>query len=383
MGVFWFILALLIVIMVHEAGHFTMAKKLGFKATKFYVGFGPPLWKRRKGETEYGIAAIPAGGYVKIVGMNPFEEVPPEDQPRSYPNKPIWQRVLVILGGPLTHWPLAFIVLFFAFTVVGYPTDKATNQIDAVEQGSPADGAGLEPGDLIVAVNGDPSRSWEATRGVIRSNANETVEFTVEREGERLDVEVPLGSALFAEDGRLLEGVGPGEDVRDPKEGEVVTGYLGVTPQAEVNHSPVNATTQAGYLVWDMTYRSVTSLGDVFAPLVNGDLIDAIQGERERPRGVGLVGAGRIANQAVDEGDLLFFLGFLANLTIFIGIMNLLPLPPLDGGHLAILAIEKVRGKPVDMRKVIPVAAAVISFFLIMFLAFLYFDLVKPLEVPL
>ena len=382
MGILYFIVAVLIVIMVHEAGHFTAAKKLGFKATKFFVGFGPPIWSTKKGETEYGVAMIPAGGYVKIVGMNPYEEVPPEDQPRSYPNKPLWQRAIVILGGPATHWPLAFLVLFFAFTTFGFPTDVATNSVAMVEPASPAQEAGLQPGDEIVAAEGKPTNSWEETRRIIRSNPNETVGFTVERDGKRIDVDVPLGTALFDADGSLIKGVGPGEEVPDPKPGQEITGYLGVSPEPELNHSPINAAKQSATGVWEITYQSVTRLGDVFAPLFNGDLLDAVRGEGERPQGVGLVGAGRIAGQAVDAGRFLEFFEFLAVLTIFIGIMNLLPLPPLDGGHLLVLAIEKVRGKPVDMRKVIPVAAAVISFFLILFLAFLYLDLVRPIEVP-
>jgi membrane-associated protease RseP (regulator of RpoE activity) len=383
MGIFLFILAILIVIMVHEAGHLTVAKLLGFKATKFFVGFGPPLWSIRKGETEYGIAAIPAGGYVKIVGMNPFEETPPEDQSRAYPNKPIWQRALLLLGGPATHWPLAFLVLFSAFTAFGFPTDQATNNIAIVEPGSPAADAGLQPADEIVEVNGEPSRSWEDTRRVIRSHANETVEFTVLRDGERVTVDVPLGTAIFDKDGQLVKGVKPGDPIPDPKPGQLTTGYLGVSPKPELNHSPINAVSQSGQMVWDMTYDAVTKIGSVFAPVFNGDLWNAVRGQGERPQGVGLVGAGRIAGEVFSRGLFVDYAMFLAYLTIFIGIMNLLPLPPLDGGHLAVLAVEKIRGKPVDMRRVIPVAAAVISFFLIMFIAFLYLDLVKPIEVPL
>jgi membrane-associated protease RseP (regulator of RpoE activity) len=383
MGVFLFILAVLIIIMVHESGHFTAAKLLGFKATKFFVGFGPPIWSKRKGETEYGIAMIPAGGYVKIVGMNPFEEVPPEDEPRAYPNKPLWQRAILILGGPATHWPLAFLVLFFAFTAFGFPTDKATNEVAVVEPASPAAEAGLQPGDRIVAVNGRPSESWEETRSVIRSHPNEKVEFTVVRDGDRVNVDVPLGTALFARDGHLIKGAPAGQPIPDPKPGQEITGYLGVSPAPVTNHSPINAAKQSVTLTWDITYDAVTKIGSVFAPVFNGNLWDAIRGQGERPQGVGLIGAGRIAGEVFSAGRFLDYATFLAYLTIFIGIMNLLPLPPLDGGHLAVLAIEKVRGKPVDMRRVIPVAAAVISFFLILFLAFLYLDLVKPLEVPL
>src|SRR5918992_5714439 len=119
--------------MIHEAGHFTVAKAFGFKATKFFVGFGPRIWSVTRGETEYGIAAIPAGGFVKIVGMNPYEEVSPEDVPRSYPNKPRWQRALLLVAGSATHWVVAFVLLAITAMTIGFPTGRATNEVASIE----------------------------------------------------------------------------------------------------------------------------------------------------------------------------------------------------------------------------------------------------------
>src|SRR5687767_1896976 len=128
-GVLLFIAALLFVIMIHEAGHFVAAKLLGFKATKFFIGFGPTLWSFRKGETEYGVKLIPAGGFVKIVGMNPYEDIAPEDESRSYPNRPKWQRAIMIAAGPATHWPLAFLILLVTAMTIGFPTGDVTNVV--------------------------------------------------------------------------------------------------------------------------------------------------------------------------------------------------------------------------------------------------------------
>src|SRR5919106_2539157 len=127
-----FIVGILVVVMIHESGHFLMAKLFDFKATKFFVGFGPTLWSTQRGETEYGVKALPLGGFVKIVGMNPYEEVAPEDESRSYPNKPKWQRALVLVAGSATHWVVAFVLLVFAAIAIGFPTGDATTVIESV-----------------------------------------------------------------------------------------------------------------------------------------------------------------------------------------------------------------------------------------------------------
>src|SRR5688500_13770473 len=119
--------------MIHEAGHLVAAKMFDFKATKFFIGFGPPLWSFKRGETEYGIAAIPAGGFVKIVGMNPYEEVPVDDEALSYPNMPAWQRAIVLFAGSATHFVVAFVILVVTMMTIGFPTDEATNEVAVVE----------------------------------------------------------------------------------------------------------------------------------------------------------------------------------------------------------------------------------------------------------
>lgn len=384
-GILLFVFAILLIVMVHESGHFLIAKLFGFKAPQFFVGFGPTVWSFKKGETEYGIKAIPAGGFVKIIGMNPYEEIPAEDESRSYPNKPRWQRALLLVAGSATHWVMAFVALFITAMTIGFPTGPPTNQIFAIQQGGPADRAGLEPGDRIVAVAGQETDSWGEVRSFIQTHPGEAVTFTVERDDERVDIEATIGRALFNANNRPVAVEQEGKELRDPKSGEHTAGFMGVEADAAYEtYGVVGALGRAGRLTWDVTYASVTGIDNIFAPVFNGELWDALQGEGERNREspIGVVGASRIAGESVEKGQWLEFIWFIVIFTIFIGIVNLLPLPPLDGGHLAVVAYEAVTGRTVDIRKLIPVAAVVISFFILLFLAVLYLDIARPVESP-
>ena len=387
-GVAFFIYALLIVIMIHEAGHFTVAKLFGFKATKFFLGFGPTLWSKQKGETEYGVKAFPLGGFVKIVGMSPYEEIEPEDEPRSYPNKPKWQRALLLVAGSATHWVVAFVLLLVVGMGIGIP--KVSTEIATVVDETPdgvataASLSDLEEGDRIVAVGGREVSGWEEVVSYIETRGNEVGTFTIERDGTTMDVDVPLGQVIM-KDEEVVAAAAPGDDIRAPRAGETVGGFLGVSPAAKVEQvGPIEGVKFSAGTVATFTARSVTSLDDVFAPVFNGDLWRSLgeEGERDAEGAVGIVGAGRVAGAAVQAGMYAELLSFIAGLTIFIGLMNLLPLPPLDGGHLAVLAVEKITGKTVDVRKLIPIAAVVIAFFLVLFVAVLYLDLARPIKVP-
>ena len=391
LGVLLFIVALLIVIMVHEAGHFVAAKLLGFKATKFFVGFGPTLWSFKKGETEYGVKLFPAGGFVKIVGMNPYEEVAPEDEPRAYANRPRWQRAVMIAAGPATHWPLAFIVLAVGAMTVGFPTGEVTNVVNRVESNvfgtrTPAFEAGIVPGDEITHVNGQETSTWEETRQEIRRNAGEATTFTFMRDGSEKEVTIPLGTATFDESGNLVDYAPPGSDV-ESQDGHKAVGFLGVEPAvARETMGIFEASTFSAGVVGEFTVESVKNMGQPFMQVFNGDLWEALteSGPREGTDSpVGVVGAGRVAGEVFESGLYERFITFMVGLTIFVGLINLLPLPPLDGGHLAVLGYEAVTRRTVDIRKLIPIAAAVISFFVLLFFAVLYLDLARPLQVPL
>jgi membrane-associated protease RseP (regulator of RpoE activity) len=387
-GILIFIAGILVVVMIHELGHFLTAKLFDFKATKFFVGFGPTLWSTNKGETEYGVKALPLGGFVKIVGMNPYEEVPPEDQPRSYPNKPKWQRAIVLVAGSATHWIVAFVLLFVMFAFIGEPSGAPTTEIASVSADSPAAAAGFEPGDVVVGVVGADADSWSQISGYIKANPGEDVTFEVERGGEVVEVDATIGRALFDEDGNVNAYSIDGDEIRDPQEGETEQGFLGIAPQrAVIRQGVFEAMGSAGEATWQGTVGSVKGIGEVFSQIApGGKLWDALggEGEREITEGpLGIVGAGRLAGESAQRGMYFELLGLIVGFTIFVGVMNLLPLPPLDGGHLAVLGWEAASGKHVDMRKLIPVAAAVISFFVVLFLAVLYLDLARPIKVPL
>lgn len=389
-GVLLFIIAILVVVMIHESGHFLTAKLFDFKATQFFVGFGPTLWSFRKGETEYGVKALPLGGFVKILGMNPYEEVAPEDEPRAYPNKPAWQRAIVLLAGSATHWVVAFVLLVIAAITIGFPT--ITTKVADVgfrdeSSSTPAAEAGIRPGDRIVAAGGRPVETWDDLRAVIRDHPGDSVAFTLMRGGVDRDVTVTLGKALSdAGSGELTDYAAPGETLRTPRPGEEVVGFLGVAPETSLQTAGLTtAVVDSGKRTWEITKQSVLGIGAVFSQVWDGTLWNALSGEGARAPGdgpVGIIGAGRIAGESVESGQPLSLIGLIVAFTIFVGIMNLLPLPPLDGGHLAVVAFEAITRKRVDVRKLIPIAAAVISFFVVLFIAVTYLDLARPISSP-
>lgn len=390
-GVLIVIVAILVVIMIHEAGHFLVAKAFDFKATKFFLGFGPRVWSFKRGETEYGIAAIPAGGYVKIIGMNPYEEVPPEDRARAYPNKPRWQRALVVLAGPATHWIVAFVLLAGAMMTIGVQTDEPTNQVNAISvrtEGSTertaAAEAGIRPDDRIVAIDGERTSEWEQISSFIRANPDERATLTIERDGEETTVDVHFGKAIFNEQGDVVAYAGPGDDIREPAAGEELVGFLGVEPATYFDKKGFfEALGSAGGEVVGATRSSAEGIGRIFVTVFNGDLLREVAGTGEREltedSAVGIVGFVRFAGDIFALGRVYDLILVIVQFTILVGLMNLLPLPPLDGGHLAVVAYESITKETVDIRKMIPVAAAVIAFFLVLFVAVLYLDIFRPL----
>ena len=384
LGILIFIVAILVVVMIHESGHFLVAKLFNFKAPQFFVGFGPTLWSFRRGETEYGIKAIPAGGFVKIVGMNPYESVALEDRPRAYPSKPRWQRALLLVAGSATHWLVAFVILFVTALTIGFPTERPSTAIAGIQAQTPASEAGFEPGDRIVGANGIEMDSWREVKAFIQEHPSEQVVFAVERDGEIIDIDATIGRALFNENGEVTATPKSGE-LRAPRPGEEVHGFMGIQPDVIYESFSVpGAAREAGSVTWTSTVEAVKAIPKVFLPVFNGDLWNALQGDEERTIDgpIGVVGAGRIAGESVATGRWLNLIGLIVAFTLIVGILNLLPLPPLDGGHLAVVAYEAITGRTVDIRKLIPVAAAVVSFFVVVFLAVLYLDIARPLESP-
>lgn len=395
-GIVAFVVLLLVSVMLHEWGHFASARRFGMKATEFFVGFGPRLWSIRRGETEYGIKAVPAGGYVKIVGMSDLEPVAPEDEARAFYRAPARQRAVVLVAGSTMHFVFGIGLLLFVFMALGSPAlttrlSEVTACVPATagaacsprDPQSPAAAGGLQPGDTIVAIDGTPVTGWEQLTAPIRASAGTPLTFTVERDGQRREVTVTPAAVRRP----------------DPDTGKPVTvGYVGVAPQVTMDRAgPVEAAGMALRGTRDILVGTAQALAQLPAKVV--DLVRTLAGEQERdPNGlVGIVGAADISGQlasgelppAARIGDVLLL---VASFNLFVGVFNLLPLLPLDGGHLAVLGYEqvrswwaRVRGRPepgrVDMARLMPLAYVVFVFFVGLTLLLVAADILKPVQI--
>jgi membrane-associated protease RseP (regulator of RpoE activity) len=366
-GIVIFIVALLVTILIHEAAHFGVAKAFGIKVEEFFVGFGPRLWSFRRGETEYGVKALPLGGYVRIAGMNPYEEIPPEELSRTFPAKPAWQRALVIFAGPATHFVMAFVFFALWLGLVGQPVAHGV-AVGAVERRlnghtSPAAEAGLKPGDRIVGVDGIRRPSPDQLVEYTRAHVGEPVLLTIQRDGERFTVRItPELSTLEGERvGRIGVVLSPAV-VSSDREGVAgsVTGGVRLVGSTTVE--------------FGKNLGRLFDVGRVFHELFGG-------APRQPDDPASLVGVARIAGQTAERnvGDLLQILGAL---NIVIGLLNLLPLPPFDGGHLAIIGLEKILRRKIDVRRMVPVTAAVAAFLLVFVGSLVLLDIIKPIPLP-
>jgi membrane-associated protease RseP (regulator of RpoE activity) len=370
-----FVIALVLSVMLHEAGHFLTAKWAGMKVTEFFFGFGPRLWSFRRGETEYGAKAIPAGGYVKIIGMSNLEkDIDPADEPRTYRQQSYPRRLLVAVAGILTHFVIAFLILMLVWTVVGVPNDnKPTLEVGALSRlksgASPAAEAGFKVGDRILSVDGRPITDWRELPPYIRARPGQPITFVVERDGSQATLVATPASVN--PDGEQVGFVGIGSKPLVEKVGFVDA--LG------------RSTTQLGRL----TAGSVKALGSFFSPGSLRDYGDQLTGgpaPAEENRPVSVVGIVRIADQAAKRG-LFDFLGILVLLNVFIAIFNLVPLLPLDGGHIAIATYERIRSRKgrryyADVSKLMPLTAAVVMFLVLMGLTSVWLDIVNPINLP-
>jgi membrane-associated protease RseP (regulator of RpoE activity) len=363
-----FFVALILVIVVHEAAHFGVARLFGIKVTEFYVGFGPKIWSTKRGETEVGFKWIPAGGYVKIAGMSPYEEIAPEDLPRTYGAKPRWQRALVIIAGPATHFVLAFLCFSIWLLAVGEPVEVSSPILDRVPQvldgePAPAYAAGLRQGDRVVALDGVPIGSSDAFSRYLETRVGEEIDVTVQRRAERLTVPVtPVTSIVEGEEkARIGVVLIPGRIVRETA-------------------GPVGSVTGGVREVGTALTSTVKGVTRIFGPEGVGRVVELVftDAPRRREDPTSVVGVGRVAGNIASEGNFWDILYLFGVVNVFVGFLNLLPLPPFDGGHLAVLLIEKIRGRAIDMRKVIPVSAVVAAFFIVFTVAVVYVDLVKP-----
>lgn len=389
LGVIAFILTLGFMVVFHEFGHYITAKKFGMKIEEFFIGFGPRLYSRfgkkvgpdgtvTRGETEYGIKAIPVGGYVKIFGMNPWQTIPESERGRTFGAKPSWQRAIVLSAGSMTHFILAIVIFTIMFGFIGLSDpNKPTTTVDSVDiklgkVDGPAKLAGLAHGDKIVSIDGRPVHSWEDVRAQIRTHPGTQITMLVEGTN-RSKREVSMTPVAT--------------DVADPAHPaqKLNVGQVGVLPTFEViRQSPPAAFWSGIKTTGQIIGLSVTGIGKIFSPHGISKVFTSIggSGRRTSDQPFGLVGSARLAGEVARRGQITDLIQFLTGFIVFIGVINLVPLPPLDGGHLLILLIEKINKRKVDMRKVVPVAGVVIGFFLILTFALLYLDIVRPITSP-
>ena len=362
------IVAIVSFIMVHEAGHFFAARMTGMKATEFFVGFGPKLWSVKRGETEYGVKGIPFGGYVRIIGMNPLEEVEPEDIGRTYREQLFWKKAIVVMSGVILNFVMAFLLLYGLFLATGVPGDVTTS-IGEVRQelpdGSttPAFLSGAQVGDQIVAVDGVAVGTWEEAVDLIAARPNESIVIDVIRDGAAVPLDVTLSTI-------------------ERQSGETV-GFFGVSPElAFESVGPIEAVGLAARTEWEITSLSFTALGRLIHPSSLVDLAGVLVGDTdvaEETRPVSPIGLVQIGTQAEAVGfDNVVFI--LASVNIILGIFNGLPLYPLDGGHFAVALWEKVTGREVNVRRLVPVAAAVITLMLFLGVIAIVLDVVNPIS---
>jgi membrane-associated protease RseP (regulator of RpoE activity) len=370
LGVVIFVVAILISVILHEAGHFLTAKKFGMQATQFFIGFGPTLWSTTRGETEYGIKALPFGAFVRITGMTNLDEVDPADEPRSMRNKPAWQRAIVMVAGSFMHFALAFVLLLALALGIG-----RINQGSCVgsKQASPAKAAGIKAGDKIIAVGGTPVHNWTQLGVAIRAHPiGKPVSVTVLRDGKR----ITLDATPARIPGCKGSCIGIGEAVVFQRS------------------SPVGAVAFAGSSFGEVFVGSAEAFAKLPAALP--DLFNKNRAKTPAGDVSSVVGAANIAGQAVSSGggwqysvsDLLLI---IISLNIFIGAFNLLPLLPLDGGHLAVIFYERIRawlarlrGRPdpglVDMQRLIPVSVGVFGLLIGLGLLLMAADIFNPVH---
>jgi membrane-associated protease RseP (regulator of RpoE activity) len=407
-GIVLFALGILVSVSLHEAGHLVTAKAFGMKVTRYFVGFGPTLWSFRRGETEYGVKGIPLGGFCKIVGMTPQDDdVAPGDEQRAMWRYPVWKRTIVMGAGSATHFALAIVAAYLAAVFMGLPnpafpeTNEQVRQEPAVvaladcvvvsetqracqagDPVSPAKAAGLQTGDRIVAVNGTAITTWDDMTRVVRGTPPGPATVTYERDGQRRDAQVQLAGVDRT-------------PIDDPTGTVSRVSALGVGLQisepALVTYNPVAAVGATGAFIGDLSVGTLQAIQRV--PEKVPALWESITGgERDADTPISVVGASRLGGEAAANGLWELFVLLFISLNFFVGVFNLLPLLPVDGGHIAIAWFEKARswiyarlGRAdpgrVDYYKLMPVTYAVILIGGAFTLLTITADIVNPISI--
>jgi len=394
LGVLAFIVALLFSVMVHEAGHFLTAKKFQMRVTEFFLGFGKRLWSFQRGETEFGIKAIPAGGYCRISGMSVNEELPESEKHRAFYLASVPKRLIVLGAGSFLHFVLGFLILVLLLAGVGVTIVTNTigevvpcvlntssgvtdTKCSATSNPSPAKIAGLKVNDQITAINGTEYENWLDYTTKIRASAHKEINLTVLRNGKKFSI--PITPAARTLDGKEI-------------------GYLGVINKLGTRkEGSFKAIANSARLTKDLLNNSVTSL--ISLPTKIPALVRQTFGSEKRDAQglVGVVGVARVSAQTASDPKLksrekvASFLIIIASLNIFVGVFNLLPLLPLDGGHMAVAIVDGVRRinarrrkktapAPIDVERLLPLTLAVFAVLAVLSLLLLAADIFNPIN---
>lgn len=321
-----FIIVLGVLVFVHELGHFLFAKLFGVKVLKFSLGFGNKLVSRKWGETEYLLSAFPLGGYVKMFGEHQGEgEIPPEEQPRSFSHKPVWKRFGIVAGGPVFNILFAVFLFFAMFSLAGLPEPVDTTTIGQVSPESAAEKAGIQVGDTILSINGQETATWTQVSELIRESGGREVVLVVHRDGRQITIHATPSMEKI----KNLFGEEVGERY-----------MLGITRTENIVYqdATLGEALQAAFIqTWNLSYLTVMGIIKIIERVIPATELG------------GPIRIAEIAGQQMEAGwiNLIYFMGLLS---VNLGILNLLPIPVLDGGHLMFLTIEGIRRRPLSDR---------------------------------
>jgi regulator of sigma E protease len=359
------IVVLSILIFFHELGHFLVARRLGVKVLKFSLGFGPKLIGRQIGETEYLISAFPLGGYVKLLGEDPTEATTPEDEARSFSSQSVGRRIAIVAAGPVFNFILAFLIFVAAFSI-GFP--NLSSQIGEVQKGAPAEQAGLKPGDVVVAIEGKPVMFWDEIKVAIQKYGGKEIRLAVVDCKNYQELDRCLKERAGSQ--QILKLAPKEEEAKTLLGDKIKEWRIGVSPKGTFitkRYDPMTATVLGAKRTWEITKFTVLGIVRLIERRIPANTIG------------GPILIAQLAGQQASEG-LINISFFIAILSINLGVINFLPIPILDGGHLLFFIIEAVMGRPVSLKKR-EVAQQVGLFILLalMFFAF-YNDIMRLLK---